>query len=235
LTTWGEPRPGTEAHTVKQEVERKQKLAREKGLDKLLSNAYHDGGLQNYEAWFNSSHNKRWVHPEISEVVTGEDQADGKQVPFVEFVMAGRKYKVTSREWSGESGMYVDLTLYMNGQRVFAIAEGVDCDEYRTTYLPFGVNAYVNDAWVSDFAKLKTHHEKTLQQASNEFAEDKKRLQETKEAFGLETPKAPEITDKRDTFSQITSVTNKPTSGSKVGIWIVVAICVIFIIWWAMR
>jgi hypothetical protein len=241
MTTWGEPRPGTEAYAVKQEVIRKQKIAREKGLDKLLSDAYHEDGLRNYEAWFNSDRNKRWVHPDVTGVISGRDEVNGKQIPFVEFSMAEQKYKVTSREWLGEGGTYNDLTLYMNGQRVFEIAESVDSNQYATTYRPCNIKAYVNDEWVSDFKKFKEHQQRVQQQASIEFAEDKKRLQETKEAFGIgANPNTADTARERTNVppaSMPTTASSAATasSGKKVGIWIVIAVFLILAVLWATR
>jgi hypothetical protein len=241
MTTFGEPRPGTEAYFVKQEVIRKQKIVRERGLDKLFSDVYHEDGLQNYETWFNSDHNKRWVHPDISLVVNGRDQVSGKEIHFVEFSMAGQEYKVTCREWLGEGGTYNDLTLYMNGRRVFEIHESVDSGQYSTAYRPSMIDAYVNDDWVSDFNKLKEHHQKVSEQATIEYAEDTKRLQETKDAFGIgEIANTVETSLKRSDISP-TSASSTPsagaasTSGHKLGTWIVIAIFVILAVLWATK
>jgi hypothetical protein len=236
MSTWGEPRPGTEAYAVKQEVQRRQKLACEKGLDKLLSDAYHEDGLLNYEAWFNSDHNKKWVHPEVTAFASGQDLVRKEQIPFVEFSMAGDKYKITTREWQGEADTYNDLTLYMNGHRVFEIGEAIDRDQYSTTFRPCSINAYVNDEWVGAFKKIKEHHQRMSEQASIEFAEDKKRLQETKEAFGIgPIPYTAEITAKRGEISPASSVTTAPSSGNKVAIWIVIAIFLVLVALWAAR
>lgn len=55
---------GTEAYTIKKETERLQKIARDKGLDKLLSEAYHDS-IFAYGSWIDDKRNKRygeWFH-----------------------------------------------------------------------------------------------------------------------------------------------------------------------------
>jgi hypothetical protein len=241
MTAWGEPRPGTEAYAVRQEVLRKQKIARELGLDRLFSDAYHEYGLRNYENWLNTDNNKKWVHPDISRVVNGRDQVSGKEIHYVEFSMAGQGYKVTCREWLGEGGTYNDLTLYMNGRRVFEIHESVDSGQYSTTYRPSMIDAYVNDDWVNDFKKIKEHHQKVSEQASIEYAEDTKRLQETKGAFGIEEiANTVETTQKRSDISPTSASSSTfagaaSASGRKLGIWIVVAIFVILAILWATK
>jgi len=236
MTIWGEPRPGTEAYVVKQEAERRRKIAREAGLDTLLSGTYHKEGLRHYESWFKRDHNKKWVHPDVSQIVSGRDEVNGKQVPFVEFLMAGRRYKVTSRERLGEDTTYNDLTLYMNGHRVFEVAEEVYSDQYATTYRPFNIHAYVNDEWVSDFRELRAHHQRMLEQASIELAEDSKRLQETKEAFGIGAmPISAQVPDAPDGVSRALPQTKTPLSGNRVGIWMAIVILVILGVWWVMR
>jgi hypothetical protein len=170
----------------------------------------------------------------VTGVINGRDEVNGKTIPFVEFFMAGQKYKVTSREWLGEDATYNDLTLYMNGQRVFEIGEAVDSDQYATTYRPFNINAYVNDEWVSDFKKFQEHKQRVQLQASIEFAEDKKRLQETKEAFGIGTnPDTADSIRERGKTSPSSSATT--ASANKVGIWIVIAIFLILAVLWATR
>jgi hypothetical protein len=236
MTEWGEPRPGTEAYAVKQEVARRQKMAREKGLDQLLSDAYHNDGLQQYEAWLNSEKNKRWVHPEVTGVVSGKDQVRKEQVPFIEFSMAGDTYKVTCREWRDEADTYNDLTLYMNGQRIFEIGEVINRDQYRTTYRPSSISAYVNDEWVGAFKKIKDHHQRMRELASIEYAEDKKRLQETKDAFGIVAiPSAAQIIPKRDEIVPVSSASTAQQSSNKFAILIVIAVFLILAALWAAR
>lgn len=184
---WDQPRPGTEAYKVKQEAEKKQKIAEEKGLDKLLSVAYHDN-IEHYPDWITNERNKRWVLPEV---ISANKLKKSKRnnISGVEFVIGDKNYKITEENsynyMLGGDSTYRDINLYLNDKKIFAISESVGSDEWTTNYYPLSVNAYASDEWIEDFIKIKEHYEVMSKQSQIEFAEDPKRTQALKEAFNI--------------------------------------------------
>ena len=179
---YDEPRVGTEAYLVKQEAERRKKIAKDKKLDQLLVDTYFDC-LKFYPAWI-SNGNKRWLHPMVLEAKTiGERYGND-----IEFKMGEKTYKITRGDsWSPEygEGTWYKLTLSVDNKKAFEITEEETSDQYTDYHRPVSINAYSNDVWASDFQKIIAHKKKVSAETDIEFAEDPKRVQELKEAFGI--------------------------------------------------
>lgn len=204
---WDQPRPDTEAYKVKQEAERRKKIAKQKGLDKLLSAVYHDT-INHYPAWITNQRNKRWVLPEVVSANKLEKFKEKKSsLDGVEFVIGNKNYKITEEKRynnyvRGDDSTYCDIDLYLNDKKIFAISESVHYGEWATDYSPFSVNAYASDEWVEDFIKIKEHYEAISKQSQIEFAEDPKRTQALKEAFNInDLPNDNSVSEEKDHFN----------------------------------
>lgn len=222
---------------MKQEVERRKKIAKEKGLDDLFSTVFHDS-VQSYPEWIKNERNKRHVHPDITKATEkrggkehGPDTPDG-----VEFVMGDKLYLITKEEGFGftHDDRYCDLVLYLNGQKVFAISESIQSDEWTTTYSPISIGAYIGEDWVSDFQKIKEYKAYIDKVVELEFAEDPKKTDELKKAFGItELPKQGMaaqglIPSQEKSDTNIVGQTLKPTSiWSKWWVWAIIAFFVL--------
>lgn len=176
------PREGTEAHYVEKEVEKKKKLAKNRGLDTLFSNVYHDciGG---YSSWINSPQNKRYV----LDRVTSAKSYSNKEGSFLEFVFGSAKYKIVSQSrhaWVGDD-QYNDLDLFMNEKKVFGISESVTNSEWATYYTPLNITAYVDEEWVEDFKSLREHRKKVDEEVRIENAENPEKIARLKKEFGI--------------------------------------------------
>ena len=188
---YGEPREGTEAYLVKQEAERRKKLAKDKGLDQLLLDTYDD--LKHYPSWIKDEKNKRWIHQSISEAKYVGEKYDYN----IEFKFGDKVYKIIrKRGYSPEfwEGIWYDLMLSLNEKKIFEITEEETSDQYSTYHRPISVNAYVNDDWAEDFKSINAHRKNMSKEAELEYAEDPKRTQALKDNFGITAlPKVPII------------------------------------------
>lgn len=181
---WGEPRKGTEAYLVKQEAERKKKIAEDNGLDQLVIDVYHEC-LKYYPSWIKDERNKKWVIPEVSEAnVVGNKHSDN-----VEFKFQDNYYKINrSDRWIPEfsdDGTWYKITLFLNDKKVFEVTEEETSDQYSDYHKPISVSAYLNNDWVDDFKNILSHKKKISAQSEIEFAEDPKRIQELRASFGI--------------------------------------------------
>lgn len=183
---WGEPRKGTKAYRVQKEVERLQKIAKGKGLDKLLSEAYHDS-IFAYSSWIKDKRNKKYVHPKVSKAKELDIKKDDKNIKAVEFLMGDNLYRVEEYSHLGfmSDEHYVDLTLYLNDKKVFAITETESSNEWTTTYNPISIDVYVNEDWVNDFTLIREHRKATDKQVEIDYAESPERIKELKKDFGI--------------------------------------------------
>ncbi len=182
---WDEPRKGTEAYAVKQEAEKRKKQAEDKGLPQLFSNVYHDN-LTNYPFWISNDKNKRYVYPGIaSSKEVKKTKIDGNN--GIEFIIDNKNYLVTEKDdhyyMSGDK--YVDLFLYINGEKVFAIRESVVSDEWITYYSPTNVNAYVNEDWVNDFKAIQVYRKRLEEEDKIRYSEDPEKIEKLKNDFGI--------------------------------------------------
>lgn len=179
---WDQPREGTEAYLVKREAERRQKLAKDKKLDQLLIDAYTEC-IKFYPAW-KKNQNKKYVHPAVSEAkaLGGEHSND------FQFKMGEVTYKVTRGDrWTPEfgEGTWYELTLFVDGKKVFAVTEEETHDEYSSYHRPVFVKAFVDDTWANDFKEILAHNKKVHDQASIEYAENPELTRKLKEDFGI--------------------------------------------------
>lgn len=205
---WGEPRKGTEAYLVKQEADKKKKIAKDKGLDSLLVKTYHDT-INSYPSWIKNKHNKRWVHPSVSMVREIGDKYSGD----VEFKFKEKTYKITRgnhRIPEFNEGSWYDLTLYLENKRVFEVTEEVTSGDYSTYQIPIFVNAYVNDEWVDDFKSIVTHQEEVSKATEIEYAEDPKMTQKLKDDFGIVEISTQTPTNNSEDSVNIVSKPKKP-------------------------
>lgn len=181
---WGEPREGTEAHLVKKEVEKRKKIAKDKGLDRLIIDVYNDC-LKYYPSWISSEKNKKWVISEVSEAKNiGEKYSNDIKFKFKEKI-----YKITRGDrWTPEfgDGAWYKLSLFLNDKKIFEVTEEETNDEYSTYHSPISVDAYINDDWVKDFNDILDYKKIMDNQSSIEFAENPERTRELKEAFGID-------------------------------------------------
>ena len=190
---YNEPRKGTEAYAIQKEVEKRKKIAKDKGLDVLFSSIYHNT-LRYYPAWFKKD-NKFHVYPEVTSTETRKDG--------IELVIDGKKYRIVEKAWSTGFGedSYNDLTLFVDEQKVFEVTENVTSDDWDTYYRPTSINAYVNDEWAVILKAVKEFEERKTREFSIAFAEDPKRVQQMKDDFGIAAlpllqPDAPIAKDK---------------------------------------
>jgi hypothetical protein len=186
-------RPGTEAHRIQQEVLRRKQIAKGKGLDKLLSDTYHDI-IKYYPARIENERNRRGVPTEVSSAIeikvrsqeNPKDNLDG-----VELVFNDKKYRITAKEkpsyasFNDDVSGYCELKLYLNEKLVFALSESIHTDEWVTSYFPFEIEAYASDDWVSDFLRIKDHQDVATRQSRIESAEDPERTRALREAFNI--------------------------------------------------
>ena len=218
---YDQPRKGTEAHAVQQEVERRKKLAKTKELDKLLSDLYHKT-LRLYPARFKNARNKLWVYPEVSsaEELTGKEKG-------VQFVFGNKAYRITEESWNAWIGddRYNNLALFLNDQKVFAVTENITSDEWDTYYSPGNVTAYVNEDWVSDFKNIQEYEKRKEHETAISRAEDPEKTQKLKEDFGITevqiaSPEKPGIPSPK---------TEAKGSSKKFWIWVIVII--VLLVW----
>lgn len=191
---WGEPREGTEAHKVQQEVEKRKKQAKERGLPQLLCDVWFDTGLKNFYSWQENSSD--YIHPDIKNLKKSEIKDVKSDV--LEFDMRGRHYSVISESESyyssfpGDDGITYThkVTIKLNDKKVFScdIQEsygGVSGYEY-SSYSPSSVTSYVSDEWENDFRDIKDYYEIISEEKRLEYAEDPEKTNRLKEDFGIE-------------------------------------------------
>ena len=180
---WGEPRIRTEAYIVKKEVEKRKKIATQKGLDRLIMDVYHDC-IQYYPSWIKNNKNKKSICPQVVEA----NNTKSKSGVGIEFKYCDKNYKIVRgdrRFLEFSDNYWYDLTLFLNDRKVFEVTEEEIRNEYNDEYNPVFVKAYVNNDWVDDFNNILLHKKSIDLQSSIDYAEDPERTRELMESFGI--------------------------------------------------
>ena len=167
----------TELDRIQKEVEEKKSLAKDKKLDELLGSIYSDIWLPYSHLSLklsnqDTSKQERYFHPE-STLIFGnkiQNEITYEDINVIEFILNKTNYKIAGH-YAGDD-LIIDL--YLNDSKVFGI---------RGFEKRWNITAYVNDDWVNDFKKIKTHLEKTKEQIRIENNE--KKILEAKESFGI--------------------------------------------------
>lgn len=220
---WGEPRKGTEADLVKQEVEKRKKIAKDKGLDRLVIDVYHDC-LKYYPSWIENEKNKKWVLPQVFEAKIVGKKFDSD----IEFKIKDKSYKITRGDrWTPEfgEGTWYKLTLYQDNKKVFETTEEETNDQYCTYYSPVSVDAYLNDNWVDDFNSILSHKKDMDAQSAIKFAENPERTRELRESFGIDKIESNnQNVDEKNNLKNIKENNINKSIWSKWWVWVIIII-----------
>lgn len=187
------PRKGTEAFRVKEEVEKRKKEVKMRGIDSLIRILFFDY-LKNWfcgpDAWISFYKNKfpntAKIIGEIQDrrVVDESSNLTDSDVTTVEFILNRNEYTFKFRTSLFSSGL---LELYSNKTKIFALK--VYADDNCFTYLKWkshDIVAFIDGDWVSDFQNLKTAIGNDNKESAWHAAEDKSKTEELKKSFGID-------------------------------------------------
>lgn len=179
---------GTESYKIKKEVDRKKKLAEQKGLDQLLSAVYHEC-IRNWPAWLADVDKRKFVYPGtkgvVEKIIKDPNLGD---IRVTEFSIGDKRYKLTSRRRGSfvKNDIFYILELFLNNVKVFAVSEYEEIKTFVTDYYPFSVDAYANEDWVGDFIKIALHKEEIDKLKEAKPAEDLQRIKQLRKDFNIE-------------------------------------------------
>lgn len=183
---WGaEPREGTEAFRVQEEVKKKKKIAEDKKVKELISELYF-GLIQYFPSWLKNN-NREDVPKIISEATEEkEDKSD-----IVKIILNKKKYKFIFSQSSFDTldGEYLThglLKLLFKDQVVLAINLSLEHSDYDSSWDPFEIKAFIDGDWIDDFTELKKAEKDDRRSREIIKAEDPKKIEELKKNFGIE-------------------------------------------------
>lgn len=185
---WNTPKKVTEMDRIKKGVAYRKRLAEEKGLDRLLLDAYHRS-VRYYPIWIRSEREKKYVYPEVAmatETITKDISGD---TFITEFSIGERKYKIISERRGNilAHDVYYVLTLFLGGEKLFAVSEQHDVALRGRHYYTLHIDAYASEDWVEDFRKIKSYQEKVeKEEAEAESADDPEVMQRLRKDFNLD-------------------------------------------------
>ena len=168
-----------EVKKVHREVEKKKRKAEKMGLPKLISSLYHDN-IKYYPSWID---NAREYVPIIVERAV--KQKASYEEEKLEIILNNKVYLFKYEEDDEyDNATYLNLELYINGKKVFAITKTVfnlDIDIEPSV----SVHAFVEGDWINDFLQLDEQI-KILEKKREKDGFDKSaEISKLKKDFGL--------------------------------------------------
>lgn len=193
------PRDGTEAKKVLGEVEIRKRIAKEKGLDRLIIHIYF-GYIEHFFRWSCESINDYFKdsYPEVlsllREIREFEYQVgDDTKFKSICLFLGEKQYRFDFREKSfnipNEYCTHGLLELYKEDEKLFALNLSLDWPNNAYSepkWRPFDIVAFIEGNWINDFEALK---QAILQDNENKAvrkAEDSTKTDELKRNFGID-------------------------------------------------
>lgn len=190
---WGQqPREGTEAHRVQEEIKKRKQIAEDKHVKELICGLYF-GGIEHYPSWIKNDLNREYVPSVISTATESKDKGvkNEREKKITTIVLNDKEYRFSFSEHSfdtpdGEWNTHGLLELYFEDKKILAINASLEHSTYDSTWSPFGIEAFIDGDWIADFVALKELKEQSERERAIQTAEDPRKVEEMKKNFGID-------------------------------------------------
>ena len=187
------PRKGTEAYRVQEEVRIRKKIAEEKQVKELVSDLYFDV-IKYYPSWLKDKRNQENVSSIVTQATARKEEGNKRErdKEITEIILNGKDYKFVFQESSfdtpdGEYHMQGLLELFSGDRKLLAVNVSRDfLRQFLSEWKPFSIEAFIDGDWIEDFRALKKARQKDEIERSVKEAEDPNRTAKLKKDFGVE-------------------------------------------------
>ena len=192
------PREGTEAKKVLEEVEKRKKIAKEKGLDRLITHIYFQyldysfrwtsESIKNY--FKESYQNVLDLLKEVNEVESLTPKDSNEKTKSINLLLNNKQYRFNFKKeeiyWCNEYYVHGHLELFEVNKRLFALDLSDDYKYGSSDWRPFSIVAFIEGDWINDFESLKEAILLDNQNKAIREAEDHSKTEFLKKNFGIE-------------------------------------------------
>ena len=147
----------TEAQLIKEEVAKRKKIAKDKGVDKLISDLYFSS-IEYFPSWIKNNKEDDGVWLIVTEASRSKekDEKKNRDKKITEIVLNGGKYKFVFEENSfttpdNDYHIHGLLELFLYEKKVLALNTAFEHSDYDSTWSCFGIEAFIDGDWVNDF------------------------------------------------------------------------------------
>jgi len=188
------PREGTEAHRIQQEVEKRRRIAEERGIKDLIFDLY----FKRVKFFPTRIKSSRDLVPKLVESALSAKEGE-REILTLSFSGKTYRFEFSTRAFSTpdsdcESGL---LELYTSEKKVFGVETirtlrmwGVDREMAEAMadgeWGAADISAFIDGDWVDDFKHLQETIQEDNRLRELRRAEDPERTQRLKDDFGIE-------------------------------------------------